>query len=98
MLKGSNEHWKEDHLGALAYIILCDQFARNIHRNQADAFDYEKYSIIAAKEIVAEPQRFNKYRWFEKFTIIFALMRSEDLNDAHLYFDLLNQIRLDTHD
>jgi len=29
---------------------------------------------------------------------MFALIKSEDLNDAHLYFDLLEQARKETHD
>jgi len=85
-------------LGALAYIILSDEFAGNVHGNDVEAFKFDKFSIAAAKEIIADPQRYNTYRWFEKFTIMFALIKSEDLNDAHLYFDLLEQARKETHD
>ena len=32
------EHWKNDMQGRLAYILLCDQFARRIHKGTRKAF------------------------------------------------------------
>lgn len=35
---GALDHWAKSADGALALIILCDQFSRNIHRKTAQAF------------------------------------------------------------
>ena len=35
---GGLEHWVEGTVGTLAYLILCDQFPRNMHRGAAHAF------------------------------------------------------------
>ena len=35
---GELDHWANSADGALALIILCDQFSRNIHRKKAQAF------------------------------------------------------------
>ena len=35
---GALDHWANSADGALALIILCDQFSRNIHRKKAQAF------------------------------------------------------------
>lgn len=38
--------------GTLAYIILMDQFPRNMFRDQADAFATDKHAIAAAKAAI----------------------------------------------
>ena len=48
------EHWVEGTVGPLAYIILCDQLARNMHRGHADAFATDAQARAAASKAVAE--------------------------------------------
>ena len=48
------EHWVEGTVGTLAYIILCDQLARNMHRGHADAFATDAQARAAARKAVAE--------------------------------------------
>ena len=43
------EHWVDGTVGTLAYIILCDQLARNIHRGDANSFATDVQARAAAK-------------------------------------------------
>jgi uncharacterized protein (DUF924 family) len=51
---GGLEHWVEGTVGTLAYLILCDQLVRNMHRGRADAFATDAQALLAAKRAVAE--------------------------------------------
>ncbi len=56
--KGKYTSWMEFSVGALALIILLDQFSRNIFRDSAKAFDTDlqalEYCFLAIKEDFAE--------------------------------------------
>jgi uncharacterized protein (DUF924 family) len=51
---GGLEHWVEGTVGTLAYLIVCDQFPRNIHRGTALAFATDARAVAAARRAVAE--------------------------------------------
>jgi uncharacterized protein (DUF924 family) len=51
---GGLEHWVEGTVGTLAYLILCDQVPRNIHRGTALAFATDAQARAAARKAVAE--------------------------------------------
>lgn len=51
---GGLEHWVEGTVGTLAYLILCDQLARNMHRGRPEAFATDAQALAAAKKAVAE--------------------------------------------
>lgn len=51
---GGLEHWVEGAVGTLAYLILCDQMSRNMHRGHADSFATDPQALAAAKKAVAE--------------------------------------------
>jgi uncharacterized protein (DUF924 family) len=53
-LDGGLEHWVEGAVGTLAYLIVCDQFPRNIHRGTALAFATDAQARAAARKAVAE--------------------------------------------
>lgn len=71
--QGGLDHWAEGTVGTLAYLILCDQLARNIHRDTAQAFATDALALAAARQAVAmgwdmnapEPERQFFYMPFE---------------------------------
>lgn len=71
--EGGLEHWVEGTVGTLAYLILCDQLARNMHRGTAQAFATDAQALAAAKLAVdqgwdlnaPEPERQFFYLPFE---------------------------------
>lgn len=52
--EGGYHHWLTTPQGMLAYIILTDQFPRNMFRGQADAFATDKLANAAAKQAVSK--------------------------------------------
>ena len=74
------EHWGEGPTGTLAYLVLTDQFPRNMFRGEARAFATDARARSAARRAVAlgwdiavpEPERTFFYLPFE---------HSEDLSD-----------------
>lgn len=93
--QGKYDHWKENHHGALAFIILCNQFARNIFRGKAKAFAFDERSLKLAKQIVDDHERFNRYRYFEKQFILLPLMHSERLKDLQKCLEVIAQVKQD---
>lgn len=47
------EHWRVSALECLAYIIVLDQFSRNLYRNDAHAFAADSLALTAAQEAIA---------------------------------------------
>ena len=48
----NKKSWLLDHNGRLSYILMCDQYSRNIFRGTADAFKYDPLALAASKDIV----------------------------------------------
>ncbi len=88
--EGGLEHWVEGVAGTLAYLVICDQLARNIHRGRAEAFATDARARAAARKAVAagwdleapEPERQFFYMPFE---------HSEDAADQALAVQLLTE-------
>ncbi|UWS09709.1 DUF924 family protein [Phaeobacter inhibens] len=78
--EGKCDHWRSGPKGVLAYIILTDQFPRNMFRGEAQAFATDTLALAAAKCAISkswdmkidEPQRQFFY---------LPLMHSENLCD-----------------
>jgi len=93
--EGALEHWAEGTVGTLAYLIVCDQFSRNMHRGSALAFATDARARDAAKRAIAagwdmdapEPERQFFYM---------PLEHSEDLADQELAVKYLTE-RLQSH-
>lgn len=51
---GGLEHWVDGAVGTLAYLVICDQLARNMHRGSALAFATDARALAAARRAVAE--------------------------------------------
>ena len=89
-LDGGLEHWAEGAAGTLAYLVICDQMARNMHRGSALAFATDAQALAAARKALAagwdldapEPERMFFYLPFE---------HSEDSADQALSVDLMTE-------
>ncbi|GGO25475.1 hypothetical protein GCM10010991_05160 [Gemmobacter aquaticus] len=86
--EGGLDHWVDGAAGTLAYIILCDQFPRNMWRGEAKAFATDPLALAAARKALAhgwdlrapEPERQFFYMPFE---------HSEDPEDQVLAVELM---------
>lgn len=87
---GGLEHWAEGTVGTLAYLILCDQMSRNMHRGTAEAFATDAQARAAARRAIEagwdmgapEPERMFFYLPFE---------HSEDAADQALSVKLMTE-------
>ena len=87
---GGLDHWAEGAVGTLAYLILCDQMSRNMHRGQAQAFATDPQALSAARRALKagwdmaapEPERMFFYLPFE---------HSEDPADQALSVSLMTE-------
>ena len=63
---GNLEHWVDGTVGTLAYLIVADQFSRNIHRGKAAALAAANRALAAGWDMEApEPERQFFYMPFE---------------------------------
>ena len=89
-LDGGLEHWVDGTVGTLAYLILTDQFPRNIHRGTALSFATDPQARAAARKALEagwdigspEPERQFFYMPFE---------HSESAEDQALAVKLLGE-------
>lgn len=51
---GGLDHWIATPHGALALVILLDQFSRNLHRGSAEAFAADRKALAIARAAVAQ--------------------------------------------
>lgn len=51
---GSLDNWTETPLGALALVIVLDQFSRNCHRNTPRAFAADHHALRIAQQMIAD--------------------------------------------
>jgi uncharacterized protein (DUF924 family) len=71
--EGGLEHWVGGTVGTLAYLVICDQLARNMHRGTDLAFATDARALAAARQAVEagwdmgapEPERQFFYMPFE---------------------------------
>ncbi len=75
---GALEPWLSQAKGTLAYIILTDQFPRNMYRNTPQAFAYDEIALAATRH--ALDHEFEKdLSPTENAFLYMPLMHSEDL-------------------
>lgn len=52
--EGGLDHWIDGPAGTLAFLVITDQFSRNIHRGRAEAFATDPAARAAARRAVEE--------------------------------------------
>ena len=80
---GQLDHWSQSPEGALALILVLDQFSRNLHRNSPLAFAQDDRCVDLVKQQIASgndrkmPSEINEFCYL-------PLMHSEALDDQDL--------------
>ena len=80
MMEGAFGLWLTYPSGALAYIILADQFSRNMFRNEGKAFASDKLGLAAAKSAISRGWDMRIDEPARQFFYL-PLMHSENLSD-----------------
>lgn len=88
---GGLQDWLDAPRSCLAYILLLDQFTRNIYRNDGKAFAYDPLALKAAKHAFArgfENEIDEKLRSF----FVMPFMHSEAIEDQLKCIELMKKI------
>jgi len=76
---GELQPWADRAYGRLALIILLDQFSRNIHRGQAEAFEYDPVALKLALDGVQEGHD-RQLLPIERLFAYMPMMHAEDVD------------------
>jgi len=90
LLENTFEDWLEYPLGALAYLILADQFPRNMFRESKKAFGSDDLAIFAAKSSIKKGWDLQVEEPERQFFYL-PLMHAENLQDQDLCVELMSQ-------
>jgi uncharacterized protein (DUF924 family) len=77
-LAGGLTAWETEPLDRLALVILLDQFPRNIHRGQAQAFSGDARAQQLVRDALAQGMD-EKLPWVGRVFLYMPLMHAEDL-------------------
>jgi len=76
--KGVLEAWKVSPRGALAFVILCDQFSRNIYRDQPRGISFDTLALKTCLDSI-EKGFDQQVSLIERSFFYMPMMHSEDL-------------------
>lgn len=79
----------------LAYIILIDQFSRNMFRNQSKAFYYDALARDAARTNLKKSFSTYYFTGYQKLFVIFPMMHHENLASQKISLDYLKALNED---
>ena len=90
--QGELSDWLNNSHDCLAYIVLLDQFSRNIYRHSARAFDNDELARSAAGHAINRGY-LQQLATAEQAFILMPLMHSEQLQDHLLFEQIAGQQR-----
>jgi uncharacterized protein (DUF924 family) len=96
-IEGRLASWRETPKSCLAYIILLDQFTRNIYRDTPQAFAQDACALAATKEALDKgfDQRLTTV---ERSMLYMPFMHSEDLVDQERGIQLFEKLAADAEE
>ena len=88
---GEHEAWRATPRGALAYVIVLDQFSRNMFRDTPRMFASDRQALGAAREALARGDA-QALGPDERSFLYMPLMHSEDLADQERCVELFREL------
>jgi uncharacterized protein (DUF924 family) len=96
-IAGALDHWRKSPDGALALVLLCDQFPRNIHRRSARAFSGDAKARETARLALARHYP-AAYALDVRMFFYMPFQHSEELADQDLCCTLFAALGNETND
>lgn len=88
---GAFDDWAKTPIGALALVILCDQFSRQIHRGSDRAFASDAKALRTAQIAIAHG--FHKKLFvMQRYFLYMPYEHSEDLNNQTQCIELFREL------
>ncbi len=88
---GKHDGWREDARGAVALVIVLDQFPRNMFRDDPRAYEADGKAREAARYAV-ERALDRELRPLERWFLYMPFMHSEEIEDQRLALDLFRNL------
>jgi uncharacterized protein (DUF924 family) len=95
IMRDERESWLESARGRLAYVIVLDQFARNMFRGSARSFQGDARALEAAR-VGVERGHDRELRGDERVFLYMPFMHSESLADQERCIELFRAFRDET--
>lgn len=92
---GGLEPWRATAHGALAYVLVTDQFSRQIHRGTARAFATDPLARVAAREVIARGDD-RSFGLDERSFLYLPFEHSESPDDQDTSVQLFTRLRDET--
>ena len=89
--KGELDHWLQSDEGTLAFIILLDQFSRNLYRDQKEEYTQDAQVLKLALKALDDGLD-TRLAPIERVFVYLPLEHSEDLNLQHRSVDLFTKL------
>lgn len=97
LANGFYDDWLTSPRGQLAYIIMADQFPRNIYRGTPMVLAYDSLSLLAAREAIRSGDD-QQLSYFERLFLYLPLVHSELADDQSLAQSLFQQLTKEVPD
>lgn len=88
---GAYDDWAKTANGALALVVLCDQFSRMVYRDDERAFAFDDVALRAAQIAIAHGFH-HKYSVIERCFLYLPFEHSEDLDMQRRSVDLFRDL------
>lgn len=85
------DHWLDSPKGSLAFIILLDQFSRNLNRGSAKAFESDEIALHATQNALSRDYHQELFL-IERQFLYMPLMHSEELSDQKKCVELMKEL------
>ena len=92
---GHLDAWLETPRGTLAFVLVCDQFPRHVHRGSADAFATDALALEVARDAV-DQRRDLDLGLDERAFLYLPFEHSESVADQHAAVGLFARLRDET--
>lgn len=89
-IKGDYKNWKESPYESLAFIILLDQFSRNIYRNDPRSFKFDPISLDFCKNGLNKLFESKLKTNDQKLFFILPLIHCENIKEQNLAIKILD--------
>lgn len=87
---GEHDDWLDDPRAIVAYIVVLDQFSRNIGRDTPVMYEADEQALAAAK--VALDNFYDELGVDFKVAVLMPLMHSEQLDDQELCVEMFAEL------
>lgn len=94
-IQGGLKEWLDTPRGTLAYVILIDQFSRNMYRNSPKAYAYDHLALKVAKDAIKKGED-QKLSLTERVFLYMPLEHSENKDDQNQSVALFEKLYQDT--